>query len=467
MSIFSPRMLAFIFSKLFLKTRLLFPLIFLIFITSCDWMGKAPPPPLPGERIPVLVYDYSLKKDEAIASLPMTLPQEEENKDWPQTGNTPSHLIPPLAFPSTFEEVWSRSIGSGSSRRNRLLVEPIVAEDHVFTMDTSYLVSCFSLQDGDKLWNIDVSAADLKGASLGGGLAYEKGTLYVTTAIGEIIALDASSGSEKWRTSVLYPLRAAPTVADGKIFIITLNNTIEALDAQSGEKLWSHAGTIETAGVLGAASPAYSSETIIVPLMSGEIVALNTETGEVKWSDSLISMRKADGLTGLAHIRARPVIDGDVVYALSHSGRMVALDLTTGDRLWDKDIGGLYAPFIAGDFLFILTLEGDLVCLLKTTGQIKWVQNLTSALKASQEKDHPEEAEDSSSKKEEMHWVGPLIGGGNILIVGSKALLLKIDPQTQELKEIFPLKDKVLIPPIIAQKTLLVITDEGSLVAYR
>ncbi len=430
-------------------------------------MGKAPPPPLPGERIPVLVYDYSLKSDEDLASHPVVIPEAEDNKDWPQTGGSPSHLMPPLALSSSFKEDWSSSIGTGSSRRNRLIVEPIVAEDHVFTMDTAYLVSCFDLQNGNRLWDVDVSAADLKGASLGGGLAYEDGTLYVTTAIGEVIALEASTGTEKWRTSVTYPVRAAPTAAEGKVFVLTLNNTIEALDASSGEKLWTHTGATEIAGLLGAASPAYSTGSVIAPLISGEIIALKADTGEPLWTDSLVSMRKLDGLTGLAHIRARPVIDESVVYAISHSGRMVALNLDTGDRLWDKDIGGLYAPFIAGDFLFVLNLDGELLCLLKSTGQIKWVQDLTTLFRATQKSDSTEETEDSSSKKEEIHWVGPLIAGSDIFVVGSNATLLKLSPETGNIKEVIPLKEKVILSPIVAQKTLLLLTDDGYLVAYR
>lgn len=453
--------------NIFQKVKIFLGVSLIACLSSCDWMGKAPPPPLPGERIPVLVYDYSLKRDEDLDSHPVSIPEAEDNKDWPQAGGNPSHLMPPLALNPSFKEAWSSSIGTGSSQRNRLIVEPIIAQDHVFTMDTAYRVTCFDLQNGDSLWDVDVSAADLKGASLGGGLAYEESVLYVTTAIGEVMALDASTGAEKWRTSVIYPVRAAPTVADGKVFVLTLNNTIEALDASSGEKLWTHTGATEIAGLLGAASPAYSMGSVIAPLISGEIIALKADTGEPIWTDSLVSMRKLDGLTGLAHIRARPIIDENVVYAISHSGRMVALNLDTGDRIWDKDIGGLYAPFIAGDFLFVLNLDGELLCLLKSTGQIKWVQDLTTLLRQEQKSDSSEESEDTSSKKEEIHWVGPLVAGGDIIVVGSNATLLKLSPQTGEIKETLSLKEKVLLPPIVAQKTLFLLTDDGYIIAYR
>lgn len=430
-----------------------------LIFTGCDWMGKDPPPPLPGERISVMLYESEFKADPALQDVKVDMLPPAVNQDWPQSGSNSEHLVPSLELPISLQKSWSQSIGSGSSNRGRLIVEPIAAKGHVYTMDASYRVSCFELETGDLKWDIDVSQAEWTGISLGGGLAFEEDYLYVTTAIGEVIALKSETGEEVWRTSLHYPVRAAPTVSEGRIFVLTLHNTLEALDVKTGEKIWSNAAATEIAGILGSASPAVRNGTVVVPYSSGEIMGLRAETGEMIWSDNLVSLRQTEGLKGLAHIRAHPVIDENRVYAISHSGRMVSLDLETGERLWEQEIGGICPPAVAGNFLFVVSIQGDLICLEKTTGKIKWTRMLSDLRK--------DLKKEEGSEKIHIHWTGPLLTQDVLLVVGSNHEVLQISPETGELKGMLEIQDKVLISPIIVQKALIFVTDTGYVEVFR
>ena len=68
-------------------------------------------------------------------------------------------------------------------------------------------------------------------------------------------------------------------------------------------------------------------------------------------------------LSELDDIAGRPVIDRDMVFAISHSGMMAAINLDTGERVWSRDIGGIQTPWVAGDFVYVLTTDGLLLCL--------------------------------------------------------------------------------------------------------
>src|SRR5690606_4755356 len=138
------------------------------------------------------------------------------------------------------------------------------------------------------------------------------------------------------------PVRAAPTVEGGRVFVVGIDNQLTALDARTGEVLWTHAGIIEDAGLLGGASPAAEAGVVIAPYSSGEIFALRAETGRQLWSDSLAAIRRVGALASLADIRGLPVIDRDIVVATSHSGRTAGIDLRTGARIWEQDIGGIH-----------------------------------------------------------------------------------------------------------------------------
>jgi len=430
-----------------------------IIFTSCDWMGKDPAPPLPGERISIMDYEGGLKSDPSLNDIAIEIPQAEINQEWSQIGGNAYNLMPPLELPQSLELDWSRSIGSGSSSSKRLIVDPIVAKGRIYTMDTSYVVSCFDFETGDLIWDVDVSQSDWTGMSLGGGISFEDDIIFVTTAIGDVVALNFETGQEIWRTSLHYPTRAAPTVSEGKVFVLTLNNTLEVLNGKTGEKIWSHAGATEIAGILGSASPAVRDGIVVVPYSSGEIVGLRAETGEILWADNLVSLRQTEGLKGLAHIRAHPVIDEQHVYAISHSGRMVALNLETGERLWEQEIGGISAPAVAGNFLFVISSQGELICLEKVTGKVKWVKILSDFVAVPKSEDKP--------IKPQIHWIGPLLTQNALLVTGSNYETLQISPQTGDLMGVIYSGEKVLIPPIIANKTLIFVTDNGYLKVLR
>ena len=434
-------------------------LVFFAFLTGCDWMGKDPAPPLPGERIPVMLYDSTLKASEILKDVPVVFPFPEKNKGWLQAGGVSSHAMPPLALGETLKIKANFSIGEGSSKRVRLLIEPIASSTHIFTMDTHYQVSCFDQTTQERIWRVTVSDENHSGVALGGGLALDGDVLLVTTSMGDTLALDAATGNEKWRTSLSVPVRAAPMLAEGLVFVITMNNTLEVMSQETGERIWSHTGVAEIASILGSSNPAYERDIVVTPYSSGEIVALNAQTGMLLWLENLANMRQRDGLMGIAHVRARPVIEEGRVYALSHSGRMLSLDLETGERLWEQEIGGLYAPAIGGDFLFVVTYGGQLIALQKQTGKIKWVTNLSEAF-------HKMKEEDKETETKEIHWVGPILGGGNIIVAGSQGDVLRVSPETGQLISYFNIGEKIFMTPIIVNEQLILLGDEGNLHIY-
>src|SRR3546814_5274946 len=88
-----------------------------------------------------------------------------------------------------------------------------------------------------------------------------------------------------------------------------------------------------TAGFLGCANAAVEGNTVIVPYSSGEILALRADTGVVAWGEQLVRAAGRISQAGaLNDINGRPVIDGDRVYAVSQSGRFVAINIRTGER---------------------------------------------------------------------------------------------------------------------------------------
>ena len=98
--------------------------------------------------------------------------------------------------------------------------------------------------------------------------------------------------------------------------------------------------------------------------------------GAVAWGDQLVKTGRLSSIATMNNIAGQPVIDRGRVFAASHSGRMVSLDLRTGERVWERDLASLQSPWVAGDFVYMVTVEAEVVCLSRNDGRIRWVQPL-------------------------------------------------------------------------------------------
>ena len=422
--------------------------------TALDFLGDSNDEPLPGERIAVLSGQNQIEPSSRVADLSIRLPRPLINEDWPQQGGFANHAMHHLALGDVPNEVWSRSIGSGSDDDAPILSGPVVAEGLIFTMDSDAGVAARRVDNGAVVWRRDIEPANEDDGNWGGGVAYDLGKVYVGTGFAQVVALDALTGTELWRTPVSAPMRSAPTAFGGKVYAITKDNQVFALDAELGTIDWTHTGIEETAGLIGSASPAVDGDIVIVPYSSGEIFALRAQNGRQLWSDNLAAIRRADAISALADIRGRPVVDRGRVYAISHSGRMVSIDLASGRRIWEAKIGGLNQPWIAGRFIYVVTTEGDVVALVAENGLVRWVTPLGRY-------------EDPEDREGLVSWSGPLLAGDRLIVTGSQGVAVALSPYNGEVIGEIDMPDDVSLPPILAGETLYFQTDNARLIAFR
>lgn len=434
--------------------RALLIAVFAMVLAGCDLFGDKKKDPLPGERIPIMLLDRQLEPDERIADLAVRLPPPEVNPDWPQTGGTADHAMHHLAIAEVPKRAWQTSVGTGSSRERRVLTQPIVANGRLFAMDAEGQVSAYEAQSGRRLWRTNVLPEDAERDAIGGGIAFDDGTLFVTTGAAQVLALNPESGKILWRQMVTAPLRSGPTVANSRVFAVSVDNQLHALDARDGNKLWTHTGIAEVASLLGGSSPAVESGVVVAPFTSGELVALRIENGRQVWQDTLIAVRRVDSVSGLADIRALPVMDRGRVYAISHSGRMAAIDLRSGSRVWDIPLASVQTPWIAGDFLFVVTTLNEVACLSRRDGRVRWVVQLPTIL-------------DPKKPKEKVFWVGPVLAADRLIVAGSHGRVVSLSPYDGQVLGEIKLSSGVHVSPVVANETLYVLTDDADLIAFR
>ncbi len=409
--------------------------------------------PLKGERISVLQYQDELEPDSYLASSQMNLPDSWSNSFWPQSGGYPSHAMGVLRLDMPLKKQWSVSIGKGNNRRSPLSIQPVIADDTIFTIDSRALLTASNTLTGKKKWSISLAPENEEETGVfGGGIAFSEGYLFVTSGYKQVLCIEPTTGKIVWQTSTTSPTRSSPAVLAGRVFIITLDNHLLSYSTKDGSLLWSYAGVPDTTNLLGASSPAVDRDIVVAAFSSGEVVALRTENGHVLWQDNLSSLHRFGSLPGISDIRGLPVIDRGIVYVVGSAGRMVALDERSGNRIWQKEIGGTETPWTAGDTVFTLTSTNQLIALTRQSGEIHWVSKLPSFA----DKKH----------KDPLVWTGPVLGGDVLIITSNKGHVLQIDPYTGKVSDKWKLSQGTTISPVIADNKLYILEKNAKLVSY-
>jgi outer membrane protein assembly factor BamB len=417
--------------------------------------GKGKVTPTVGQRISVLNTEASIEVDPALASIPVTLPGAVTNSEWSQPGGNAAHSMGHLTLGATIGQAWRVSIGAGSSNKEQLASSPVFAAGRLFTMDTSAVVRAIDPENGATIWQTQVRAKDAPSSALfGGGVSFDNGRIYATNGVGDAAALDASNGAIVWMSRPGGPLRGAPTIANDNVYVISQDNQLFALNPADGKTRWIGVGATEIAGVLGAAAPAAAQGTVVAGFSSGELNAYRYENGRVLWQDALSRTSISTVVTSLSDIDADPVIDSGRVYAIGQGGRMVALELVTGQRVWEINTAGISTPWVAGDWIFVVTDQAQLLCLNRNTGKVRWLTQLRHY-------------EKEKKKENPIGWVGPVVAGDRLILANTLGEIVNVVPADGSVQSTVETKMPVSLPPIVANNVLYILHDNGQLTAWR
>lgn len=405
---------------------------------------------VPGERREILSSQDPVSGSIAVNGV-ASIPAASAFAEWAQPGgnarNNPGHVL----TPGNGARLWSASVQSGVGKiGRRISAAPIVYQGRVYVLMPDGEIRAITASSGAGAWRTTIRPQKEKGVSNGGGIAAGQGRILVASPFGEALALDAATGRELWRVPLFDPARSAPVVVNGKMYFVSASNSVYALDISNGQELWQVPGVEEEAGLLSSDSPAVSGSTVIVPSSTGEVIALNTETGDYIWSDAVNRSGRQLAISGLRDVSAHPVVDGNLVILSGVSGQTIAVDLKTGLRRWEQAFGSAFAPVVSGNSVFITDLKGRVLAIEKSTGNPIWSLNLPK----------------SEKKKQRLGWTGPVLAGGSLWVASSDGRMMQINPQTGKLVSTKSIGDGVFVQPIAAGGKMILVSGRGTVSAY-
>ena len=176
-----------------------------------------------------------------------------------------------------------------------------------------------NVADGVDRWTYAMPDKGFQGPTVWAGI------VYVTDGVGDILAIDGSSGTEFWRTSVGSAITSAPTLAGGVLYVGDYVGSVYAINPLNGSRIWK-------APLIGKAvdlsSPVVAEGLVFVGVFAtetgaGRICALNAATGTIAWRSFIVK----------GPIAASVAYDNGTVFAASWDGMLYARKASNGAAL--------------------------------------------------------------------------------------------------------------------------------------
>ncbi|MBR1600433.1 MAG: PQQ-binding-like beta-propeller repeat protein [Alphaproteobacteria bacterium] len=408
-----------------------------------------------GKRISVLEQASSIKPDVSNGDQLVKIAEPETNVGWWQNDYNAQHIIPHVNTGTDFNKQWTSNFGKGRSKREILLAKPLINAGYVYTLDAEGLLSAYNIKDGENIWrmeliseNSNIADTALKGA----GVATDGKIIYVTTGFGSVVAVKAKDGAKVWENSLKTPLRIAPVIAAGKVLVQSADNRFFALDAQTGEILWDYDIAMENTTVVGGASAAYCPklDVIISGFSGGEIQAFNASLGTPLWEDNAVSNRQAYSSTFLHSIKASPVVEDETAYILGNADVLAALDIRSGNRNWEKEIGGVNTPLLSGNTLFVVSNDNDLLAINKANGDILWSTSI-----------------ELGGKVNEVTPFSPILMNNQLVLALSNGRINVYNPKNGQKVNMIDLDEDLNSAPVVADGYIVFTTAKAKLLVYK
>lgn len=216
---------------------------------------------------------------------------------------------------------------------------PCVEEDRVYTLGAEGHLFCFHVADGRILWQKDLKETYQTKAALWGYSAHPliDGDRLLTLAGGEgshVVALDKRTGAEIWRASDSPETGYSPPTiieyAGVRQLILLQPNAVVSLDADSGKQLWSVPYEASNGSII--MSPIRVGEYLYVAGYSNRSLLLKLQADQPGATEVWRDKRNV-----ICPVNVQPFVIDDVVYGMDQKGVLRAVQVPSGERLWESD----------------------------------------------------------------------------------------------------------------------------------
>ena len=272
-----------------------------------------------------------------------------------------------------------------------------------------------------------------------------KDSLIIVDSIANYYALDINTGEVLWSKKNVAPFNSQVKTYNDKFFVVDLKNILRAYSVKSGKEIWN----IKTKNSLIRSQKKTSivivDKSIYFNNSSGDISAVNIDSGELLWQKPTQSSFVFDD--GYPLKTSDIIVHNETLYFSTNKNQFFALDIRTGTVNWEQKINSDVRPTLIDNYIFTVSTEGYLTVIEKSSGNIIRITDTFRNFK--------------ENKRNKIEPTGFVIGKNKIYLSTNHGRLLILDVKTSEIINIMKIDTNKISRPLVLNKNLFIITDNS------
>lgn len=325
-----------------------------------------------------------LRIDKNLDNFPIILPPQELVKNWPssslQSNDNFQNIAKTFAINKNGEIEFKKSTKYWSFYRGsfdkKFIFSPVIFNDKSYNLDSTGVLRAFDLKEEKLIFKKRIFPRQLTKNYQTPKITYFNDMIFAIAGVNKIACVNAQNGKIIWQKNISSIPVSSPLADKDKIYVITNDNKVYALSQADGSLQWVQSGVFRPTAIFGSAELVIKDNIILASYSSGEIYALNKDSGNVIWSNRLNISKATDSDFYLNDIDSTPVVVNDIVYTVGNGGLMMAINIFDGNYLWKREIASIADFWVSGNYIFVINNDNRLLAIHKDDGKIKWITNL-------------------------------------------------------------------------------------------
>jgi len=245
---------------------------------------------------------------------------------------------------------------------------PSFAGDSIYFADSSGNIKSINSISGSINWKKEVSL-------LSTGISAGFGILIVADIDGNVIALDQNNGTELWTSNVKGEV-LAPAAVDAKFIIVkTGSGELIALNKDSGEIEWSYRSKLPALTIRGSSSPVIDNNMVYATFDNGRLGVFELESGYPVWDGAISYVSGSSELENLIDSDSSPVIEGGLVFTTSYQGNINIFDIAQKRSVWQSESSSFYSPLLLRGLIILVEANSNLKTFFSKNLEKSWSSN--------------------------------------------------------------------------------------------
>ena len=263
---------------------------------------------------------------------------------------------------------WSTKIGDGQGD-GFYKITPTLVDGVLYVASSDGEVAAISAVDGDRLWRVELERP------LSGGVGYHDRRLYLGGADGSVLQLSADDGVVEWEAPVSGEVLAAPAVSDDWVIVQTYDGKLLGFQPGADEPAWTFTSDVPVLTLRGTSTPILVGDNAIAGFGDGKVIAVDVNSGNVSWESRIGVPQGSSEIDRIVDIDGAMTQQGIELFVASYQGRVAALDSRTGRKLWQQNVSSVTGTHVGFGNVYVADVDGTLSAFLRTGQGVRW-QNI-------------------------------------------------------------------------------------------